>query len=111
MWTLPAGFMEIEETTRQTAERETFEEAGISVKTEEFFLIANSPHVNHVNIFYLASLNSYDYKPTRESSEVRLFDEQQMPWDSIAFHTVRLALKAFFKDQKAGKFSLHEIDF
>jgi len=111
LWTLPAGFMENGETTRQAAIRETLEETGATIKTNELFAITNSPHINHVNIFYLAELKSLDFHSTLESSEVILFKKDDIPWDRIAFHTVKLILEKFFIDIEKGRFSVHEIDF
>ncbi|ABC29867.1 ADP-ribose pyrophosphatase [Hahella chejuensis KCTC 2396] len=111
LWTLPAGFMENGETTRHAAERETFEETGARISADKLFAITNSPHANHVNIFYLAKLKDSRFHPTSESSEVQLFKKSDIPMDNIAFHTVKVVLELFFRDVERGNFSLHEIDF
>lgn len=111
LWTVPGGYMENGETSRNAARRETLEETGSEVKLKELFVIANSPHANHVNLLYLAELQQADFHPTTESSEVALFTENEIPWDEIAFYTVKLALTWYFEDQNKGRFLLHEIDF
>ncbi|MBX2858847.1 MAG: NUDIX hydrolase [Cellvibrionaceae bacterium] len=110
-WTLPAGFMENGETTRQAAERETFEETGAKITSDQLFAITNTPQVNHVNIFYLAKLKNNNFHPTDESSEVKLFKKNDIPFEEIAFHTVKAVLENFFRDLKAEKFGMHQIDF
>lgn len=113
-WTLPAGFMENSETTSQGAQRETEEEAGAHIALHELFSVLNVPHVNQVHLFYRASLLDLDYLAGNESLEVRLFSEQQIPWDEIAFPTVSHTLKFFFRDlakvREGGQFGLHTFD-
>ncbi len=111
MWTLPAGFMENGETTKHAAERETLEETGAQITATQLFAITNSPHVNHVNIFYLAQLDSSSFHPTNESSEVKLFKKGDISELNLAFHTVEIVLSRFFQDLERGFFSTHEIDF
>ena len=55
-WTLPAGFMELGETTAQAALRETLEEARARVELGEAFSLLSVPHVNQVHLFDRARL-------------------------------------------------------
>jgi ADP-ribose pyrophosphatase YjhB (NUDIX family) len=103
--------MENGETTRNAAKREALEETGTSVEPKELFLVANSPHAHHVNMLYLAELQTMDFHATDESSEVKLFSRNEIPWNEIAFYTIKLALTWFYEDIDKGQFSLHEIDF
>lgn len=114
-WTLPAGFMEIGETTAQAANRETQEEAGANVEIGELYSVLNVPHVHQVHLFYLAKLNDLDFAPGEESLEVALFHEADIPWDDLAFPTVIHTLRCFFADRAAGRladgsFRLHTLD-
>lgn len=114
-WTLPAGFMEIGETTAQAASRETLEEAGAHVEIGELFSVLNVPHVHQVHLFYLARLANLDFAPGEESLEVALFNEADIPWDDLAFPTVIHTLRCFFADRAAGRladssFRLHTLD-
>ncbi|HYD80491.1 MAG TPA: NUDIX hydrolase [Paucimonas sp.] len=113
-WTLPAGFMENEETTTDAAVRETFEEAGARIELHELFSLLNVPHVHQVHLFYRATLLDLEYAPGTESLEVQLFAESEIPWDEIAFPTVAYTLKFFFADLKRGGegecFKLHTKD-
>jgi len=109
-WTLPAGYMELGETSLETAIRETLEEANASVKVVDLFAVFNLPHVNQVYLMFRSELQNMDFSPGAESLEVALFGESQIPWDEIAFMTVRQTLKFYFQDLRAGGFHLHTGD-
>ncbi|XAH21414.1 NUDIX hydrolase [Xylophilus sp. GW821-FHT01B05] len=109
-WTLPAGFMELGETTAEGAERETDEEAGAQIEMEDLFSVINVKHVGQVHFFYRARLLSDVFAPGHETIEARLFTEAEIPWDEIAFHTVRDTLQRFFDDRRRGQFGLHHFD-
>ncbi|HDR9165457.1 TPA: NUDIX hydrolase [Burkholderia vietnamiensis] len=109
-WTLPAGFMEMGETTAEAAARETLEEAGARVEIQNLFTLLNVPHVHQVHLFYLARLIDPDYEAGEESLEVKLFDEADIPWDEIAFPTVSQTLRFFFADRAAGDYGVHTGD-
>jgi len=113
-WTLPAGFMENEETTEEAAERETAEEAGARIELQGLFTLLNVPHVHQVHLFYRARLLDLDFEAGTESLEVKLFAEAEIPWDEIAFPTVSHTLKLFFNEfgaHREGKpFGVHSID-
>jgi ADP-ribose pyrophosphatase YjhB (NUDIX family) len=106
-WTLPAGFMEIGETTAQGALRETEEEAGAHVEMGPLFSMIDVPGVEQVHIFFLARLLNLDFAPGEESLEVRLFAQREIPWDEIAFRTVATTLQLFFEDRARGAFATH----
>lgn len=107
LWTLPAGFMELGETTAQTALRETLEEAKARVELGEAFSLLSVPHVDQVHLFYRARLSELDFAPGEESLEVALFRENEIPWDEIAFRTIATTLRLFYADRKEGVFRFH----
>jgi len=109
-WTLPAGFMENDETAGQAALRETLEESGARVELGAPFSLISVPHVNQVHLFFCARLLEPDFKPGDETLEVALFDEAKLPWKDIAFRTVGLTLRHWFADRKRGAFSFHAED-
>ncbi|MGH6622568.1 MAG: NUDIX hydrolase [Burkholderiaceae bacterium] len=106
-WTLPAGFMEIGETTADGAVRETLEEAGARIDIGPLFSMIDVPHVEQVHIFYRATLRDIDFAAGEESLEVRLFAEHDIPWDELAFRTVSTTLRLFFADRASGTFGVH----
>jgi ADP-ribose pyrophosphatase YjhB (NUDIX family) len=109
-WTLPAGFMELEETSLEAALRETLEEANARVVISELYAVFNLPNVNQVYMMYRSQLLDLDFSAGEESLEVKLFAENEIPWDDIAFTTIKYTLKFFFQDQRNKEFSLHTGD-
>ena len=109
-WTLPAGFMENDETTGEAAARETLEEAGARVELGSPFSMISVPRVNQVHLFYRARLLHLDFKPGVESIEVALYKEAEVPWPEIAFRTVGATLKHWFADRARGAFGFHAED-
>ena len=109
-WTLPAGFMELNETVAQGAARETREESGAQFEMEGLFTLVNIARVGQVHIFYRARLLSDTFDPGHETIEARLFTEAEIPWDEIAFKTVKETLARYFADRRAGHFAIHAID-
>ena len=109
-WTLPAGFMENDETTGQAALRETLEESGARVELGAPFTLISVPRVNQVHLYYRAKVRELDFKPGEETLEVALFEEPRIPWEQIAFRTVGLTLKRWFSDRTQGSFGFHTED-
>ncbi|MCU7905794.1 MAG: NUDIX hydrolase [Candidatus Thiodiazotropha sp. (ex Epidulcina cf. delphinae)] len=106
LWTVPAGFMENGETSRQGAVRETLEEACARVEVEGLYTLFNLPHINQVYLLFRSRLLDLDFTAGDESLEVLLFEEQQIPWERIAFPVIRESLRLFFVDREAGEFPL-----
>lgn len=109
-WTLPAGFMELGETTAEGAARETDEEAGAHIEMGALFTLMNVSRVGQVHMYYRATLLSERFNPGPETIEARLFTEEQIPWDEIAFRTVRETLSHYFADRRSGTFGFHVLD-
>ena len=109
-WTLPAGFLELGETTAQGALRETDEEAGAQIELGPLFTVLNVARVGQVHLFYLAKMNSPTLDPGSETLEARLFREDEVPWDEIAFRTVRETLRYFFEDRRRAHSGIHCAD-
>lgn len=107
LWTVPAGFMENGETTAQGAVRETLEEANARVEIGPLYAMYNIPHINQVYILFRARLLDLDFSAGAETLEVRLFDEADVPWDALAFATVRNTLTHYYADRQAGNYSFH----
>lgn len=114
-WTLPAGFMENSETTAEAAIRETSEEAGANIELGPLFTLMNVARVHQVHMFYLATLRDLDFAPGEESLDVQMFTEDQIPWDDLAFPTIRSTLELFFADRarmraSGGTYGFHTMD-
>ena len=109
-WTLPAGFMELGETTADGAARETDEEAGAQIEMEALFTVISVPRVGQVHLFFRARLLGDVFAPGHETIEARLFGEDEIPWDEVAFRTVKETLRLFFEDRRKGQFGVHTLD-
>ncbi len=109
-WTLPAGFLELGESSAEGAVRETVEEAGAQIELGPLFSLLDVPRVGQVHLFYLATMTSPALDPGSETLEARLFMETEVPWDQIAFRTVRETLRYFFEDRQRGLFGVHRAD-
>ncbi|HMW16356.1 MAG TPA: NUDIX hydrolase [Accumulibacter sp.] len=108
LWTLPAGFMENDESTCEAARRETSEEACARVEIGPLFALVNIPHISQVHLFYRARLLDTNFAAGMETLETTLFAEDDIPWSSMAFQSVVFCLRAYFADRKSGHFTLHE---
>jgi ADP-ribose pyrophosphatase YjhB (NUDIX family) len=106
-WTLPAGFLEMGESTAEGALRETDEEAGARIELEGLFTVLNVVRVGQVHFFYRARLQDTVFAPGPETIEAQLFREHEIPWDEIAFRTVRDTLRHYFEDCRRGVFGVH----
>jgi ADP-ribose pyrophosphatase YjhB (NUDIX family) len=106
-WTLPAGFMELGETTAAAAARETLEEANARVEITEAFSLLSVPYVSQVHVFYRARLLDLEFSPGTESLEVALFREEDIPWQELSFRTVITTLRQYFEDRRAGTWRFH----
>jgi ADP-ribose pyrophosphatase YjhB (NUDIX family) len=94
-WTLPAGYMEVHETTMAGAAREAWEEACARIEIESLLAVYNVPRISQVQVIYRARLLSPDVAAGPESEEVRLFRWDEIPWDDLAFPSVRWALNHY----------------
>src|SRR5574344_1621476 len=109
-WTLPAGFMELNETLEEGAARETDEEAGADIEMGRLFSVISVPRVGQVHLFYCARLRSETLNPGHETIEARFFEAKDIPWDELAFRTVSITLQRYLEDRASGTVQVHNID-
>ncbi|MDF3019077.1 MAG: [(di)nucleoside polyphosphate] hydrolase [Steroidobacteraceae bacterium] len=107
-WTIPAGFMENDETLEAGAAREAQEEAHIDVEIGSLLLLANVVHARQVHVFFRSRMRTPDFSVTHESLEVKLVDEKDIPWGDLAFPSTEAALRHFVADRAAGV-DLHHV--
>ena len=110
LWTLPAGFMENGETASEAAIRETLEEANAHVALGELYSMVSLPYINQVHLLFRARLLDLDFSPGAESLAVELFEEQDIPWNELAFRPVSLTLQHYFSDRNMGNFQFRIAD-
>jgi len=105
-WTVPAGFMELGETAAEAARRETREEALAEVDGLELHCVIDVPHVSQVHLMYRARLSGMAFGVGAETLEARLVPERDLPWDEIAFASVRVALEHHVADRARDRFEV-----
>jgi ADP-ribose pyrophosphatase YjhB (NUDIX family) len=111
LWTLPAGFMELQETMQQGAARETWEEAEAKVKIDQLYCSYNIPRIGQVYMLFKGTLENGEFGAGEESLECALFDEADIPWDSLAFPSIYHTLKHYYHDRKTHDFSKAGVPF
>lgn len=92
-WTLPAGYLELNETAEQGALREAWEEARARLKLDRLLAVYSVPRISQVQLMYRAALLSDEVSAGPESEAVGLFEWDDIPWADIAFPTVGWALR------------------
>ena len=106
-WTLPAGFMENNETLEQAAARETLEEANARVEIGDLYAVYSLPYINQVYFLFRGKLLDLDFKPGIESLEVELLSEHEIPWQDMAFRVIHDQLKQYFYERGRNTLKFH----
>lgn len=94
-WTIPAGYLELNETVTDGAIREAQEEACADIEIDALLAVYNVPRISQVQLIYRASLREPVFAAGDESLEVALYDWDDLPWDDLAFPSVHWALNHF----------------
>jgi ADP-ribose pyrophosphatase YjhB (NUDIX family) len=100
-WTIPAGYLELNETTAEGAMREAAEEAGAKIEIQALLAVYSIPRISQVQVIYAARLLSPAVSPGVETQEVRLVPWADVPWQDLAFPSVRWALN-HWRDHTGG---------
>ncbi len=91
-WSLPAGYMELNESSAHGAAREVWEEAGARVEIGPLLALFNLPHLSQVHLIYRATMLSPEHVAGPESQEVCLVPWARIPWDHLAYPSIRWTL-------------------
>lgn len=106
-WTVPAGFLENGETVTNGAMREAREEAEARVEILGLYTLFNLTDINQIYLLFRSRLLDLDFGAGAESLEVRLYKEEEIPWDEMAFLAIKESLRLFFHDREKGHYPLH----
>lgn len=101
-WTLPAGYLELNETTAAGARREAWEEARARIELDSVLAVYSIPRLSQVQVIYRARLLAPEIAAGPESAEVGLFAWNALPWDDLAFPSVRWALTHYREGLDSG---------
>ena len=107
LWTLPAGYMELFETMEQGTARETWEEAEAKIEIESLYCMYNIPRIGQIYVLFKANLVDGQFGAGPETIESRLFAEDEIPWEELAFPSVQHTLRHYFEDRKQQQFPMH----
>ncbi len=108
-WTIPAGYLELGESTAAGAARETLEEACAAVTIEGLIGVYEIPHISQVYVVHRARLLRPEYAPGEESQEVALFAWADIPWDAMAFPSVAWALERYGESRPGAAPPVHHV--
>lgn len=103
-WTLPAGYLELNESVEEGAKREAQEEARAELAIERLLAVYSVPRISQVQLMFRARLVSPDVSAGPESQEVRLAAWDDIPWADIAFPTVGWALRHYDETKSQSDF-------
>ncbi|WP_445116396.1 NUDIX hydrolase [Acinetobacter sp. WZC-1] len=107
LWTLPAGYMELNETMEQGAARETREEAEAEVHIEQLYCMYNIPRIGQIYVLFKSDIIDGQFGAGEETIESRLFEEHEIPWNELAFPSVERTLRHYFEDRRNNCYPLH----
>lgn len=105
-WTIPAGYLEVNETVAEGARREVAEESGAAVEIGQLLGMFEIPRISQIYMVYQAAMMRPDLDPGPESLEAGLFAWDDIPWDELAFPSVAWSLE-IFRDGKGPKFDVY----
>ncbi|TDJ44224.1 MAG: NUDIX hydrolase [Gammaproteobacteria bacterium] len=101
-WTVPAGFMELDESLPDAAARETREEAEARVTIGPMIACVDVIQAHQVHIFFAGTLDDPEYGAGHETLEAGLYDPTDIPWAELAFPSVRIALEQYLRNRESG---------
>ncbi|MEM9304361.1 MAG: NUDIX hydrolase [Pseudomonadota bacterium] len=109
-WTIPAGFMETGETTLEAAVRECDEEALAQPIDPTLYGLITLPRISQVYVMYRGEVAPGAFGVGDESTDIRLFAEDELPWDELSFPIVEYTLRRFVAERRAGSFGVFDIN-
>ncbi|MGB3799485.1 MAG: NUDIX hydrolase [Lewinella sp.] len=111
LWNVPSGYLENGESVESGARREVREEAAAEVDVAYLITLYNLQKVNQVYLQFVGELVNGEYGVGPESLECRLFREEEIPWDAIAFTSSTFTLRAYFQNRRLGKQTFYRASF
>lgn len=94
-WSLPAGYMEMHESSEAGAAREVWEEARAKITIDRLLAIYSLPQISQVHLIYRARMETAHHGAGPESIETALFSWDEIPWHDLAYPNVGWVLKTW----------------
>jgi|TARA_B110000444_G_C18596938_1_gene481165 ADP-ribose pyrophosphatase YjhB (NUDIX family) len=106
LWTLPAGYLEVNESAEEGAIREAYEEAYANIKIINLLAVYSLKHISQIQMIFESELIDKNIKPGIESLDVGLFSWSDIPWEKLAFESVKWSLNNFKQRQNSNTFKV-----
>ncbi len=102
-WDLPGGFMDINESAEESVTRELWEE--LEIKITDFKYLKSYPDryqfqkINYYTLMFVYEAQIPDQKFIEggEIKDFKFFKKSEIPWDSLAFKSLKQALEEYLK--------------
>jgi len=104
-WTIPAGYLELGESTADGARREAREEACAEIEIEGLLGLYSIPRISQVQLIYRARMATPDFAAGEESEAAELYRWDDIPWAQIAFPSVHWALGHYLETKEQAVFA------
>ncbi len=99
-WTFPGGYVDLGESVKEAAIRETREETLLEVRIDSLLNIYSYVNAAVIMIVYCATVIAGIAGITAESQEIRAFQLADIPWTDLAFPSTRDALMEYVAKEK-----------
>lgn len=110
-WNIPSGYLENGESVEVGALREVWEEAAAKVNIDYLITLYNLEKINQNYLQFVGELVDGEFGVGEESLECRLFAEDEIPWDDMAFTSSIFTLNRYFESRKTGVKRLHRASY
>ncbi len=104
-WSLPAGFVEYDETPIETAMREVKEETGLEIAVTsllEVYGACDDPRTRVLLVVYTGKIIGGTLVPGDDASQAQFFPLHELP-ENMAFSSHRAALKKYVYEKNRCK--------
>ena len=111
LWNVPSGYLENGESVEDGARREVWEEAAGRVELDYLITLYNLERINQVYLQFVGRLVGGKFGVGEESLECRLFTEEEIPWEKMAFTSSTFTLRRYFNNLRRGRKELHRASY
>lgn len=106
--TVPAGYLELRESTAAGAAREAMEEANCPVQVIAPYVHFDIVSIGQAYILFRAAATDPDAASAGdETTDIQWVSPRSIPFEDLAFSSVAVALQLYVEDLEAGRFRVH----